>query len=233
MLWQSGIFRANESVMADASWTRSTSSARRASPSWPRTRPSATRRKDQHRRHARPLRLRRRGRAHAQDGRRRHAAGRRLRGAAAADALRALEGARAGLPPIVVINKIDRPDARTAEVLNEIYDLFIDLDASESSSTSRCSTATPGRASPRRSTARRPRSRAAVRRRSCDRAATRYGDPMPLQLLITSMDYDDYVGRLAIGASSPARSARAATSARRLDGSIEKARSRSSTASRA
>src|SRR6202795_2215728 len=35
------------------------------------------------------------------------------------------------LTPIVVINKIDRPDARIAEVLNEIYDLFIDLDANE------------------------------------------------------------------------------------------------------
>ncbi len=37
----------------------------------------------------------------------------------------------AKLPPIVVINKIDRPDARPQEVLNEIYDLFIDLDANE------------------------------------------------------------------------------------------------------
>src|SRR6059058_739021 len=35
------------------------------------------------------------------------------------------------LPPIIVINKIDRPDARIKEVLNEIYDLFIDLDATE------------------------------------------------------------------------------------------------------
>src|SRR6476659_4524213 len=35
------------------------------------------------------------------------------------------------LTPLVVINKIDRPDARVAEVLNEIYDLFIDLDATE------------------------------------------------------------------------------------------------------
>ena len=34
-----------------------------------------------------------------------------------------------GLKPIVVVNKIDRPEARPAEVLNEIYDLFIDLDA--------------------------------------------------------------------------------------------------------
>src|SRR5213079_2468880 len=35
------------------------------------------------------------------------------------------------LPAIVVINKIDRPDARISEVLDEIYDLFIDLDATE------------------------------------------------------------------------------------------------------
>src|SRR5256714_11083403 len=37
----------------------------------------------------------------------------------------------ANLPPILVINKIDRPDARSQEVLNEVYDLFIDLDAKE------------------------------------------------------------------------------------------------------
>src|SRR6201996_6705926 len=37
----------------------------------------------------------------------------------------------AKLPPVLVINKIDRPDARIQEVLNEVYDLFIDLDASE------------------------------------------------------------------------------------------------------
>ena len=42
--------------------------------------------------------------------------------------MKALE---ARLPRIVVINKIDRPDARIPEVLNEIYDLFIDLDATE------------------------------------------------------------------------------------------------------
>src|ERR671933_219565 len=37
----------------------------------------------------------------------------------------------AKLPPILVVNKIDRPDARIQEVLNEVYDLFIDLDATE------------------------------------------------------------------------------------------------------
>src|SRR5581483_5347948 len=42
--------------------------------------------------------------------------------------MKALE---AKLPPVLVINKIDRPDARIQEVLNEIYDLFIDLDATE------------------------------------------------------------------------------------------------------
>src|SRR5579864_7117605 len=42
--------------------------------------------------------------------------------------MKALE---ANLKPIVVINKIDRPDARVPDVLNEIYDLFIDLDAHE------------------------------------------------------------------------------------------------------
>src|SRR5437667_5590792 len=42
--------------------------------------------------------------------------------------MKALE---AKLTPIVVINKIDRPDARAQEVLNEVYDLFIDLDAHE------------------------------------------------------------------------------------------------------
>src|SRR5436305_4468412 len=42
--------------------------------------------------------------------------------------MKALE---ASLKPIVLINKIDRPDARPQEVLNEVYDLFIDLDAGE------------------------------------------------------------------------------------------------------
>src|ERR1022692_195866 len=37
----------------------------------------------------------------------------------------------ANLPPVLVINKIDRPDARIQEVVNEVYDLFIDLDARE------------------------------------------------------------------------------------------------------
>src|SRR5216110_2254170 len=62
------------------------------------------------------------------------------------------------LPPIVVMNKIDRPDACAAEVLNEIYDLFIDLDATEDQlefpvlyTNARAGTATPDLADPGRS----------------------------------------------------------------------------------
>src|SRR5438309_1407972 len=64
----------------------------------------------------------------------------------------------AGLPPIVVINKIDRGDARPAEVLDEVYDLFIDLDATEDQlefpvlyTNARAGTATPDLAEPGRS----------------------------------------------------------------------------------
>ncbi len=106
-----------------------------------------------------------------------------------------------GLPPIVVINKIDRPDARPKEVLNEIYDLFIDLDASEEQldfPVLYCN-ARKGPVAAGRSTARtRPSSRCSSRSSPrCRRRATT--DAMPLQLLITNLDYDDYVGRLAIG----------------------------------
>src|SRR5262245_48514260 len=44
------------------------------------------------------------------------------------------KGLERGLSPVVVINKIDRPDARTRQVLDEVYDLFIDLDATEAQS---------------------------------------------------------------------------------------------------
>ena len=104
------------------------------------------------------------------------------------------------LPPIVVINKIDRQDARPQEVLNEVYDLFIDLDADESQLDF-------------------PVLYCNARKGTCRRAADgpeetleplfeeilrtvpppRHDPSSPLQLLVTSLDYDDYVGRLAIG----------------------------------
>ena len=89
MLRQAGVFRENQAVVERASWTRTTSSARRASPSSRRTPRSATATQDQHRRHPGPRRLRRRGGARAEDGGRRAPAGGRGRGPAAADAVRA------------------------------------------------------------------------------------------------------------------------------------------------
>jgi GTP-binding protein len=64
-------------------------------------------------------------------GRRRAAAGRRRRRPDAADQVRHRKALALGLKPIVVVNKIDRPDARPAEVLDEVFDLFLNLDASD------------------------------------------------------------------------------------------------------
>ena len=91
--------------------------------------PDGGTRDHQHHRHPGSRRLRRRGRARPVDGRRRAAAGRRQRGAAAADPVRAPQGAAKRLPVVLVINKVDRPDARIAEVVDETYELFLDLDA--------------------------------------------------------------------------------------------------------
>ncbi|MBK5294742.1 MAG: translational GTPase TypA [Acidobacteriia bacterium] len=111
--------------------------------------------------------------------------------------MKALE---AGLPPIVVINKIDRPDARIQEVLNEVYDLFIDLDANEEQLDFPVIYAN---------------ARAGVAKINLEDEAT---DLRPLfdtivshipppvgetsgvfQLLVANLDYSDYLGRLAIG----------------------------------
>jgi GTP-binding protein len=111
--------------------------------------------------------------------------------------MKALE---ARLPPIVVINKIDRPDARIPEVLNEIYDLFIDLDATEDQldfpviyTNARAGTA--HMAPEDSSTDLRPLFDAIL-----EYTPTPSGDPAAvLQLLVANLDYSDYLGRLAIG----------------------------------
>jgi GTP-binding protein len=105
-----------------------------------------------------------------------------------------------GLPPIVVINKIDRPDARTTEVLNEIFDLFIDLDASEAQldfpvvyTNGRVGTATRDLADPGEDL--RPLFDAIV-----EHVPPPMGSPdAPLQLLVANLDSSDYLGRIAIG----------------------------------
>ena len=104
------------------------------------------------------------------------------------------------LTPIVVINKIDRPDARIQEVLNEIYDLFIDLDATEEqldfpvlytsarAGTSTLSTDVAGEDL-------RPLFDAIV-----DHVPPPRGDPDGrLQMLVANLDSSDYLGRIAIG----------------------------------
>ena len=111
--------------------------------------------------------------------------------------MKALE---ARLPPIVVINKIDRPDARIQEVLNEIYDLFIDLDATEDQldfpviyTNGKAGIAKLQPEDPDGNL--RPLFDAIL-----ERIPPPAGDPEEvLQLLVANLDYSDYLGRLAIG----------------------------------
>jgi GTP-binding protein len=104
------------------------------------------------------------------------------------------------LPPILVINKIDRPDARIQEVLNEVYDLFIDLDATEEQlefpivyTNAKLGTASL-------SMEEEARDFRNLFELILKTIPAPEGDPAgPLQLLVTNIDYNDYVGRLAIG----------------------------------
>ena len=106
----------------------------------------------------------------------------------------------AKLPPIVVINKIDRSDARPQEVINEIYDLFIDLDATEEQLDFPILYAI---------------ARDGIAKASLDAESENLqplfeailqhipppgGDAADvLQLLVVNLDYSEYHGRLAIG----------------------------------
>ncbi|NWF97327.1 MAG: translational GTPase TypA [Nitrospirae bacterium] len=104
------------------------------------------------------------------------------------------------LSPIVVINKIDRPDARIQAVLNEVYDLFIDLDATEEQLEFPVLY----------TNAREGIAKTNIEDNS-DNLKPLFDSiintiPAPagnknevLQLLVTNIDYDNYVGRLAIG----------------------------------
>jgi GTP-binding protein len=105
----------------------------------------------------------------------------------------------AKLPPIVVINKIDRPDARPQEVLNEIYDLFIDLDADERQlefpvlyAVAKAGTASRDPQAPGADLE--PLFDAIVRT-----IPPATGNPeAALQILVTNLDYSEYFGRIAI-----------------------------------
>ena len=105
----------------------------------------------------------------------------------------------AGLQLIICINKIDRPDARIDEVLQEVYDLFIDLDANEDDlefpvlySCARQGIASESRDEPGQDL-----------RPLLDMILAKIPPPAlpdgPPQLLVTNLDRDPYVGRLALG----------------------------------
>jgi GTP-binding protein len=105
----------------------------------------------------------------------------------------------AGLPQIVVINKIDRSDARPQEVLNEIYDLFIDLDAKEEQLDfpvlyTNAKTGTASTSPAATSENLQPLFESIV-----NTIPEPTGDASgPMQILVANLDYSDYLGRLAI-----------------------------------
>ena len=131
-----------------------------------------------------------------------------------------------GLKPIVVINKIDRQDARPAEVLDEIYDLFIDLDATEDQidfpvlyANGKAGTASLDAALPGENL--RPLLDAIV-----EHMPPPTGDAnAPLQVLVSNLDSSEYLGRIAIGRIVNGRVALGDEIAvSKIDGRIERTR---------
>jgi GTP-binding protein len=132
----------------------------------------------------------------------------------------------AGLPPIVVINKIDRSDARAAEVLDEVYDLFIDLEASEDQldfpvlyTNARTGTATMDLKVA--GTSLEPLFETILK----TVPPPRFDPAAGLQFRVTMLDWDDYVGRLVIGriVNGTVRQAERISVVHR-DGSVEQAK---------
>jgi GTP-binding protein len=105
----------------------------------------------------------------------------------------------ARLPVVLVVNKVDRPDARIGEVVNEVYELFLDLDADESQiefpivyTNAKAGWASTDEHS--EGTDLRPLIDLLVARIP----APSYEDSHPLQARVTNLDADSYVGRLAL-----------------------------------
>jgi len=107
-----------------------------------------------------------------------------------------------GLPTVVVVNKVDRQDARPEEVLDEIYQLFMDLDADENaiefpiiSAIARDGKAVTGIGMPGEDDDLTPLFQAIV-----DTIPAPTGDPdAPVQAIVTNLDASEYLGRFAIG----------------------------------
>jgi GTP-binding protein len=105
-----------------------------------------------------------------------------------------------GLPIIVVINKIDRKDARPSEVLNETFDLFCDLEASDAQTDFGVLYTVATRGESHRELGDDSTTLAPL----LDTIVARVPPPAgsvdePLQMIVTNIGYDEYVGRLAIG----------------------------------
>src|SRR5262245_23645796 len=104
------------------------------------------------------------------------------------------------LPSIVVINKIDRSDARIPEVRNEIYDLYIDLDAKDRQIDFPILYTNARAGIAKTSLAEDPKSLIPLFEAILKTIrAPRYDEEKPLQLWVTNVDYNEYLGRLAIG----------------------------------
>jgi len=106
----------------------------------------------------------------------------------------------AGLAPIVVLNKIDRPDARPGEVLDEVYDLFIELGADDDQIEFPVfyTNAKEGTASTNPET--QGPDLGVLLDCIVDHIPAPEGDPTaPLQALVTNLDYNEYIGRLGTG----------------------------------
>ena len=107
-----------------------------------------------------------------------------------------------GLPAVVVVNKVDRPDSRLDEVVDEIYELFFDLDASDHhiefpivSSIAREGRSIVGAAIPPEDA-----DLSALLDTIIEAIPAPSSDPdVPVQALVTNLDASDYLGRLAIG----------------------------------
>ncbi|HLY61616.1 MAG TPA: translational GTPase TypA [Terriglobia bacterium] len=106
----------------------------------------------------------------------------------------------AKLPPIVVVNKIDRSDARVQEVVNEIYDLFIELGAEEEQIDFPILYTNARRGIAKKSMEDSSETLQPLFEAIVESIPAAPGDPTAtLQLLVANLDYSEYHGRLAIG----------------------------------
>src|SRR3974390_2533285 len=101
------------------------------------------------------------------------------------------------LPPVVVLNKIDRTDARPEEVLNEIYDLFIDLDATEDQLEFPIIYTNAREGVAHRAPGDDSRDLLPLFEAIVSKIPAPSGDPAGL-LQVTNLDYSEFLGRIAI-----------------------------------